>query len=79
MLSVEKFVDNCWYVCPIIVIKIKDAGVFRDTIDMEKIKEKAVYVGTPSQLLGSDECKYICNMTVDRYGVIDEYLIIEVK
>lgn len=71
-MTVREFFGRCWYRTKLVIIKWQ---VFEHEYNIEQIKEKAIYVGTPHEL-NSDIHKNIHNMSLDSYGIIDDYLII---
>lgn len=74
-MTVSEFLGRCWYRTDLIIIKWQVFDTVKETIDIEQIKEKAIYIGTPHELNG-DIHKNIHNMSLDSYGIIDNYLII---
>ena len=71
-ITVREFTDHMWYTQPMVIVP---QSKLHDEIDIEKIKANAIYVGTPHEL-NSDIHKNIYNMSLDSYGIIDDYLII---
>ena len=74
MTTVREFTGRMWYSQPMIIIPWKR---LRNETDIEKIKERSIYIGTPHELRSVTNTN-INNMTVDGYGVIDNTIIITV-
>ena len=74
MITVREFTSRMWYAQPMVIIPWKR---LHNEIDIKKIKENAIYIGTPHELR-SDNYANINNRTVDSYGVIDNNIIITV-
>lgn len=70
-MTVSEFLGRCWYLTKLVIIKWQVFDTVKEAANIEQIKEKAIYVGTPHEL-NSD----IHNMSLDSYGIIDDYLII---
>lgn len=70
-MTVNEFLGRCWYRTDLVIIKWQVFDTVKEAANIEQIKEKAIYVGTPHEL-NSD----IQNMSLDSYGIIDDYLII---
>ena len=79
-MTVREFTNHTWYVQQILIIKWKtfDYIVHKFSSSIDKMKEMAVYVGTPHEL-SSATYDYINSMKVLSYGVVDNNLIIEVE
>ena len=76
MQTVNEFLNRCWYGSKIIVIYWADCEIYLAAHDIDAIKEKAKFVGTPHELR-SDTFKDVREMTVDSFGAMDDYIIIE--
>lgn len=74
MATVKEFTSKMWYTQPMVVIPWNK---LHNEIDINKIKAKAIYVGTPHELR-SDNYTDVNNRYVDGYGVIDNTMIITV-
>lgn len=74
-MTVSEFLGRCWYRTDLVIINWQVFGTVKEAVNIEQIKEKAIYVGTPHEL-NSDIHKNIHNMSLDSYGIIDDYLII---
>lgn len=76
-MTVREFTSRVWYIQQIIVIKWQEFDKVKDKANIEEIKEKAFMYGANHEL-SSVTYEKVNNMLVDSYGVIDDYLIIEV-
>ena len=74
MMTVSEFLGRCWYRTNLVIIKWRVFDTVKEA-NIEQIKEKAIYVGTPHEL-NNDIHKNIHNMSLDSYGIIDGHLII---
>lgn len=71
---VGDFTNTMWYVSPIVII---ERSKFVGEDDIETVKAKALMVGTPHDLRS---CVYddLRSRRIDRFGVRDNTLVIEV-
>lgn len=69
-MTVSEFLGRCWCLTKLVIIKWQVFDTVKEA-NIEQIKEKAIYVGTPHEL-NSD----VHNMSLDSYGIIDDHLII---
>lgn len=74
MTTVREFTSRMWYVQPMVVIPWNK---LHNETDINKIKERAIYVGTPHELMSVNN-EVVNNRYVDGYGVIDNTMIITV-
>lgn len=74
-MTVREFTGHLWTIANIIIVDYK---TFSSYWSIDEIKENALWQGENSQLLSctADE---INNKIVGSFGVMDNYLIIEVK
>ena len=74
MQTVREFTGRLWYAANIIIVDYK---TFASEWSIDAIKKNALWQGLNNQLL-SCTADGICNKTVGSFGVMDNYLIIEV-
>lgn len=77
MQTVREFTGHLWAIVNIIIIDSKTFSSLDDW-NIDEVKKNALWQGTNNQLLSctADE---INNKIVGSFGVMDNYLIIEVK
>lgn len=75
MITLNQFTMNMWYITKIIVMDYNEKMPDNPTID--NLKSKALFSGSQNKL-ESVTFKSLSNLYVKSYGVIDDYLIIEV-
>lgn len=73
---IKDLLEHTWYVQEITIINIKNA-VFRESADINKINEKALFHGTNADLR-SDNYKSLLQRDIAGIGTIDNTLIIQV-
>ena len=73
-VTVREFTSRMWYVQPMVIIPWRKLN---NEPDLEEIKKRAIYVGTPHELR-SDNYANINNRYVDGYGAIDGTMVITV-
>ena len=74
MTTVREFTGRMWYSQPMIIIPWNR---LHNETNLEKIKERAIYIGTPHELRSVTNAN-INNMAMDSYGAIDNTIIITV-
>lgn len=74
-MTVREFTSQLWYIQKIAIIKWK---AFEQCNDIDDIRHKALMVGNNYELR-SVIYDNINDMLVDRYGAMDDMLVIEVE